>query len=819
MRIPTPGNLLQDVRYGLRLLARAPGFTAVAVGTLAVAIGATTAVFGVVEALLIEPLGYRDADRIVRILEYREDEERRFGTISAPNFTDWMAASETLGDGALYDEYSPTLRLGDRSLKLPAASVNALYFDLLGVEPAAGRFFVPAEDEGGSSRVVLSHGLWREVFDGDPSVVGRVLDLNGFPYTVVGVAPADFEDPRLGGASFDPPRLWRSTPSYFADSNRHSRSFTGIARLEPGVTVEAAEAELNAIHGRLAEEYPPNRGRVVDLVPLKETLVGDVRPVLVLLSAAVGLVLLIACANVANLLLFRAAGRSRELAVRTALGASRGRVVRQLLAESLLLGLAGAAGGLVLALLANRGLTALAGDQLPRVANVGVDLPVLAFAAAAGVATSLLFGLLPALHTVRPHSAQSLREGGRGSGGTRSQSRLRSSVVALQVALAVVVVVGAGLLGRSLIRLAGVDSGMEVERTLVLRIDPPADLYGPNEEDGGASYRALLDRITTSVGAVPGVASVALVDLLPLSGSFNGNPYLFEGQPEPPEGQSASAETRAIGAGYFATHGIPVVAGRAAGVGMGPEAPPVAWVNRALLRQEGLDPEQAVGRGLRVLGDQWTTIAGVVGDVAQFTLDRDPDPAIYVPFAQAPLWMQQEPWLVLRTASEPAAVAPAVREVIATIDPSIPVYDIAAMDDVVSATLARPRFRTMLLLAFAAVAFLLAGIGVYGMVAYTVVRRRPEIGVRIALGADAAAIRRLVVGQGLAPVLVGAALGLAAAFMAARGLADFLYDVSTADPLTFAIGPLLLAAVAALAAWFPARRAAGTQPQEVLRLE
>ncbi|HUG39145.1 MAG TPA: ABC transporter permease [Longimicrobiales bacterium] len=810
--------LRQDVRYGTRTLVRAPGFTAVAVLTLAVGIGATAGVFGVVEALLIEPLGYREAGRVVRILEHRTDGERRYGTISAPNFRDWLAAAETLGEGSLYDESSPTLRLGERSVKVSGAWVNASYFDVLGVEPAVGRFFLAEEDEPGSARMVLSEGLWRELFAGDPGVVGRVLEVNGFPYTVVGVAES-FEDPGLSGASFEAPRLWRSTPSYFLTNGRQSRSFTGIARLASGATPAAAAAELNAIHARLAETHAGNRGRLVEVVPLKESLVGDARPVLAILSAAVLLVLLIACANVANLLLFRAAGRGREMGVRTALGASRRRVVRQLLVESLLLGLAGAAAGLVVAVAVNRGLEALAAGQLPRLANVGVDPTVLGFTALVGIAASLVFGLLPALHTVRPDTAAALRDGGRGTAGARAHGRIRDAVVAVQVGLAVVVMVGAGLLGRSLVRLGAVDPGLSVEGALTLRIDPPSEIYGPAEEDGGASYHAVLSRVTVAVEAVPGVESVAVVDILPMSGSFNGNPYLLEGQPEPAEGQSASAETRAVGPGYFETHGIVLRAGRDVGAGDDREAPPVVWVNEALLRREGRSADGAVGTRIRILGDRWAAIAGVVGDVAQFTLDRSPDPAVYIPLPQAPLWMQDEPWLVVRTAADPAGLAPAIRAAVAGVDPAIPVYDIAPMEDVLRATLARPRFRTVVLLAFAAAAFLLAAVGVYGMVAYTVARRRPELGIRMALGADARAIRRLVVLRGLGPVAVGAAAGLAAGLLATRALAAFLFGISTTDPATFLAAPLLLLAVAGIAAWLPARRAGRLAPQEVLRVE
>ncbi len=482
----------QDLRYAVRTLVGSPSFTVVAVLTLGLGIGATTAVFSVVDGLLLEPLGYGSPDRIVRLLEYREGEQDGlgFGTISQANYFDWMAESSSLEVGALYDEYRPTLRLEDGAMKVTGASVGEDYFEVLGLRPQLGRFFLPEEGEGGSSRLVLSDGLWREAFGADPGVIGRVLDLNGYPYTVVGVA-RPFEDPGLSGLHGEP-RLWRSPPSYFYTNGRGGRSFTAIARLANGARVAQAQAELSAIHARLAEEYPEaNRGRVVQVVPLKADMVGGTASVLWILLGAVGLVLLVACANVANLLLFRAAGRGREIALRSALGASRGRIIRQLLVESLLLGLAGAAVGTAVAWAATRGILVLAAGQLPRLGGVALDPEVLGFALAAGLIATVVSGLIPALHTARPDAVEALKEGGRGSAGTgsRRQGRLRTAVVAAQVALAVVVMLGAGLLGRSLLRLRAEDPGLAAEGALVLRIDPPSDPFEPSTDEGYAATR------------------------------------------------------------------------------------------------------------------------------------------------------------------------------------------------------------------------------------------------------------------------------------------------------------------------------------------
>ncbi|MEJ2215890.1 MAG: ABC transporter permease [Gemmatimonadota bacterium] len=812
--------LWQDLRYGLRTLRGSPVFTLVAVATLAVGIGATTAVFSVVDGLLLRPLAYRQPDRIVRLLSYEEDGTGR-GTISAPDFYDWMDQSTAFEDGALYDEYTPTLTVNGSATKVDAASVGASFFEVLGVHPAVGRFFLPEEDAGGANRVVLSWGLWNDVFGGDPDVVGRVIDLSGFPYTVVGVAPP-MEDPGLSGSSWGAPRLWRSTPRYFRTNGRGGRSFTAIARLKPGVTREQAQMQLRSIQARLAERYPDDDANNVPRVAsLKEDLVGGVRPVLWVLLAAVGLVLLIACANVANLLLFRAASRGREVAMRTALGASRGRVVRQLMVESLLLALLGAAAGIGLAALATRALVALAAGQLPRADAVGLDLPVLGFALASACGAAFMFGLVPALHTARVDLRSALGDGGRGTT-SGARGRLRTGVVAAQVAMAVVVMLGAGLLGRSLLRLQSVDPGVAASRVLVMRIDPPPDPYDPSTDDGDGALFGLYDRIDGRLAALPGVQAVGMIDLLPMSGSFDGNGFRIVGRPVPAPGYELSEETRAVSPGYFGAMGIPLIAGR----NIRPsdngdkDAENVVVVNQSFARRY-FPAGNALGAQLHMFDPDAppARIVGIVGDVTQFTLDQAPEPVIYVPQAQAPDWQQDEPWIVLRTSGDPATLTAAARSAIHAIEPRTPVYSARPMKAVVDATLARPRFRTFLLLAFAGIAFLLAAIGVYGMVAYGVSRRLPELGVRMAMGADARRILGHVLGQGLRPVLLGAVVGLLVGFAAVRLLARFLYQVGVADPVTFVAVPLSLAGVAAVAALLPALRAARTSPARVLRAE
>ncbi len=806
----------QDLRYAVRALRGSPGFAVVSVVTLALGIGATTAVYSVVDGLLLEPLGYEEPERVVRLLEYDADGGGR-GTIAAANYRDWVAQATSFEHAAMYDEYRPTLRLDDGALKVDGASVGVEYFDVLGVRPRLGRFFLAEEAEGGSRRAVLSDGLWREVFGADPAVIGRSIDLDGFPYTVVGVA-APFEDPGLSGGIMGAPRIWRSPPSYFDSMGRGGRSFTAVARLAPGVSVEEAGAELSAIHARLAVEYPEeNADKVVRVVPLRDDLVSEAAPVLWILFGSVGLVLLIACANVANLLLFRAVGRGREIALRSALGASRMRILRQLLVESLLLGLVGAAAGVGVAFLATRGVVALAADRLPRVETVGIDPGVLGFALAVGLLAALVFGLVPAAHTARPSAIAALKEG-RGQTGGRGRSRLRTTVVAAEVALAVVVMLGAGLLVRSLLALERVDPGVAADRVLVVRTDPPVDPYDPWTEAGSAAITTLNERLTSRVARVPGVEAVGITDLLPMSGNFDGNGFRVVGRPEPAPGQLPAAETRSVTPGYFDVMRVPVLEGRGIAAGDDADARRVVVVNRAFVR-EHFPAGDALGQAIRIFDPDAppARIVGVVGDVTQFSLDEDPVSTIYIPHPQAPSWKRDEPWIAVRTAMAPESLVPGLQAAIREVEPGAPIYDIASMRAVVDRTLAPPRFRTGLLGAFALLAFLLAIVGVYGMMAYTAASRIPEIGVRMALGADASQVRRLIVGQGLRPVLVGALIGLLVGLAAVRLLAGYLYGVSATDPITFIAAPALLATAAAVAAWLPARRAARLAPGEVLR--
>ena len=800
----------QDLRYAARSLAGAPGFTIAAVLTLALGIGANTAVFSVVNGVLLQPLGLHEPHRLVRLHDYRAEEiGTGWGTISYANFADMRERSRLWESAAAYDEWQVSMMVDGVAERYDGALVDAAWLDLLGVRPALGRFF--GEEEavpGAPSRVVLSWGLWQERFGGDPAIIGRIITTNGYPSEIIGVAPADFEDPGFSRGAFGAPRLWRSPPQYFTTNSRGSRSIAGMIRLRPGVTVAQAQQEADALQAQLAAEYPENNaGHVVRLVPLKETIVGEVRTELLILLGTVGLVLLIACANVGNLLLVRASARTREMSLRAALGASRVRLVRQLVVESALLAVLGA--GLGGALAWAGALTSTLSEHLPRAAQVTPDGRVLAFTLLLTAGAAAVFGLLPALQGSRAELSGALRQSDRGSAGSRGQRRLRSLVVASEVALAIIVLIGAGLLTRSLMRLQGVESGIgSAEQVMSLELLTPSDV----QDDRLTTYLAsLLD----AVRAVPGVRVAGAIDLLPMSGSFNGGPFTIVGMPEPPTQDRPSAELRTITGDAFLALGVPLVRGRLLGSTDRSDAPAVVVIDRTLA-ERFFPGENPIGRRILTY-DAERTIVGVVADVRQFTLDRDPEPTIYFPNEQAPAWMRDDPTVVVRTDRASASAMPELRAAIREVDARVAIANVRSLDRVIDDTLMLPRMRTMLLLLFSAIALVLAIIGIYGTVAYSVARRTREFGIRMAMGAQRRDILKLVLGRGLAPVLAGAVGGTVLALFASRLLQSLLYDTSPLDARTFLLVPLSLVMVAAAAAALPARRAASAAPVRALR--
>ncbi|MGH2779879.1 MAG: ABC transporter permease, partial [Thermoleophilaceae bacterium] len=606
------------------------------------------------------------------------------------------------------------------------------------------------------------------------------------------------------------PEIWRVSPSYFAEMGRGGRSFMVIARLGPNVPLERAQAEVDAVTRRLQAAYPePNAKRGATLVPIEDEIVGSVRPALLILLAAVGLVLLIACANVANLLFARATGQRREIAVRSALGASRGRIVRQLLTESALLALIGGAAGVGLAWWGTDLLLAFGGAELPRANGIGVDEWVLAFAAVVSVLTGILFGIAPALLMSRAGLQPTLKEGDAGRG------LLRKGLVAGQVALAVVVLVGAGLLIRSLWNLTRVDPGLQPARVLTLE----TQLASSERYEEVESVTRLYSRLLERVAALPGVRSAEAVDLLPMSGNFNGLGFAIEGRPEPAPGEMPSAEARAVTPGYFRTLGIPLVRGRGITPTDDREGPPVVVINEVMARRHWPGEDPLGARLTRGDEGSWE-IVGVVGDVREFRLGEEPVPAMYFPYAQAPEWMQlTSRFLVIRSASDPLALAPAIREAVRAVEPTMVIHDVRTMDHVIAGTVAQPRFRTLLLALFAAVAAILGAVGIYGVVAHGVARRTHELAIRKALGARRDQIAGMVIRQGMIPVLAGLAIGTVGALAAGRVLASLLFEIGPADPLTFVAVAAVLLIAGLAASYVPARRATRVDPMIALRSE
>jgi len=800
-------SLLQDVRYGLRRLSKSPGFTIVAAGALALGIGANTAIFSVVNAVLLRPLPYPAPDELVQVWETRPRQNMASVEASPNEFLAWAAEGRSFRHLAAVDFANYNLTGRGEPERVTAALVSAEYFPAFGVAPAAGRAFLAEEDQPGKENVVvLTHDFWQTRFGGDPSVLDQTVSLDGAACAVVGIMPRGFRLPQDA-------KLAR--PIAFAPEARTragSHYLQVFGRLAGGVTREQAGAELSGIAARLEQTFAStNAGHGVVLVPLREQLVGDVRPALLVLLGAVGLVLLIACANLANLLLARAEGRRKEVAVRAALGASRWRIVRQLLAESVLLAAAGGGLGLLLAVWGVDLLVSLDPAGVQRVGEVALDAGVLAFTVALSLATGLVFGLAPALQASKTDFVETLKEGGRSSTGPARAGRLRGALVVSEVALTLVLLVGAGLLVKSFARLLDVDPGLDPRGVLTLDLSLPPAKYAERRQ-----VAAFYERLLGEVAALPGVEVAGAVSVLPLGGDDNSNFVEIEGRPPLAPGQALRAGRRNASPDYFRALRVPLKSGRALAPSDAADAPPAAVINEAMARAffPGEDP---VGKRLRT-GDNnpWVTIVGVVGDVRHRGLDVDTRPEMFFPHAQSP---SRQMSLVVRSGGDPLALVGAVRERVRAVDKDQPVGNVKTMEAWVAESVASRRFAVLLLAAFALVAAGLAAVGIYGVVSYGVAQRTHELGLRLALGAQRSDVLRLVIRQGMKMTLVGAAVGLAAALALTRLMAGLLYGVSATDPLVFAGVALLLVAVALLACYVPARRATRVDPMVALRHE
>jgi len=807
-------TLWNDIRFGLRNLRRTPATAVAALVALALGIGANSAIFSVVNGVLLEPLPYPDPDRL--LLAFESNPALGFPTFSVAslNFLDWRAQSRSFSALAAIEPASVNWTGREQPEVLKAGKVSADFWRVVGVERMAGgmlgRVFSAAEDTPASHRVaVLGNGVWRRRFGADPSVVGRTLTLDGEVYTVVGVAPPGLDFPNHRDlylpAALDP-----------AKANRGAHFYVVAGRLRPDASLERAQSELSGIAARLARQFPEtNESWGVKLIPLKEQMVKTIRPALLVLSAAVGAVLLIACLNVANLLLVRLAARERELAVRTALGAGRGRLVRQVLTESVILSLGGALLGLLFAVWGVRALVALGGDKIPRAEAIGVDWKVVAFTLGIAVVTGLLFGLVPALHGSGDHLQESLKEGGRAVAGGARGRLARQVLVLAEVAIALVLLVSASLLIKSFARLHAVDPGFRPQGVLTMNVAPP-DFKYKDPKRMLAFYRDLLARL----GSLPGVAHAGSVYPLPLGNSNQILVYDVADRPFPRRQDAPSAIARWVSPGYFQALSVPLVKGRVFTDQDTDRTTPVAVINRHLAQKlwPGGDPidQRITFDDPRQKDVRWMTIVGVVGDVLQKSLDKDPGDEIYADQLQDPLPMST---LVVRAAGDPRAIAGPIRQVVAGIDRDLPIDQVRTMEEVVAASLAPNRFNTVLLSIFAGLALVLAAVGVYGVVSYTVNQRTHEIGIRMALGAQGEDVLGLVLRQGMTLVLWGLVVGLFAALAATRQLASLVYGVSTNDPWTFTSVAVALAAVALAANALPARRATRVDPLVALRQE
>jgi putative ABC transport system permease protein len=803
--------LLRDLRYSLRMLWRRPGFTAVAVVTLALGIGANTAIFSVVNSVLLAPLPYEDPDGLVMVWERQVISNASQQPVSWLNFEDWKGQNKVFEQLAASRGATFNLTRGGETERVTGARVTSNLYSLLRVKPILGRDFLEAEGGPGAGAVALvSYGLWQRLYGADPRLVGQSLQVDGAPYTVIGVLP-----PGLSFPTADTDLVVPLIPTA-REQVRANHFIRVLGRLRPGVSLAGARAEMDTIGARLEQEYPAtNAGWRVELIPLYEQLVGNVRPALLILLGAVGCILLIACANVANLLLARAVGREMELAVRTALGAGRWRLIRQLLTESMLLSLCGGLAGLLLAVWGAPALTRLGSGSIPRAGEIGISYRVLAFTVLVSLLTGLIFGIVPALQSSSGRLTNSIREGRRGSTGGLMHKRALGLLVISEVALALVLLVGAGLMIRSFAAVRQTSPGYDPKGILTLGVGLSPIKY-PELQQQAAFYQELLNRVE----ALPGVVSVAGVSRAPVVSVVSSTDFTIQGTPVAP-GHEPSAEYRVISPRYFQTMGIPVLGGREFTVRDTKDTPDAVVINKALAERfwPGADP---VGRRIQLSAEttRWREIVGVVGNEKLSGLDGEMAPAIYVPLTQNTFPNAlRSLFLVARAQGEPTSLAHGIEKELRSMDQEQAVFQVRLLEEVISNSLAQRRFNSLLLVIFAALAGLLAAVGIYGVTAYTVTQRTHEIGVRLALGAQPGDVFKLVLGQGAKLSLTGIAVGLFAALALTRVLSTLLYGVSATDPFTFLIIPLLLTAVALLASYVPARRATKVEPATALRSE
>jgi putative ABC transport system permease protein len=817
--------MLNDIRYGLRQLWKHPAFTLIAIFTLALGIGANTAIFSVVNAILLKPLPFPEPQQLIAVgmTDTRQKgTQTDLGSLSYPDFFDYRDQNRTLSGVAIYRDPLFALAASEGAQSIHGVACSAEFFDVLGIKPVMGRAFSRADEQAGGGpgglKVILSHDFWQKQFGADKNVLGRTIELDRRQFTVIGVMPARFQFP----IQTDPVELYvtfaqDAEGTAPATTQRGSHSMRSIARIKPDASVEQAQADFSTIAGNLAKLYPTTNTHFgVAVRPLREDLIGDVRTALYILFGAVICVLLIANANVANLLLARASVRGKEMALRAALGASRMRIVRQLLTESVLLSGIGGLLGLLFAQWGTEALITAIPNNIPRISEIRLDAAVLGFTLLVSLATGVIFGLVPAWQASHVDLNSSLKSGSRTGGGGESKGRLRNGLVMAEVALALVLLICAGLLIQSFARLGQVQTGVRTERLLTARVGLPDSAYSKNEQT-----IAFFEQFLTRLRALPGVESASTIVPLPLSQSNMVTTYDIEERPLP-DGQQAAAPVRIIENDYFKTMGVPLRQGRAFNEHDRFDSAPVVIVNERFA-EKVFPGQNAIGKRIKPGfsadegPEKMREIVGIAGNVKHRSLKNDDTPEMYLPQTQIPFNIMT---LVVRTSvSNPANLTSAIRSELAALDRNIPLTSVRLFDDYISRSLARPRFNALLLSIFAGTALLLTAIGIYGVMAYSVAQRTNEIGIRIALGAGKSSIFRLVVGQAMAIVAISLGVGLVGAFAATRLLNSLLFGVGAFDPITFISIVVLVSLVAFLAAWLPARRATRVDPIIALRAE
>lgn len=799
--------MLDDIRYGARMALKNPGFALVVVLVLGLCIGANTVIFSVVNTTLLRPLPYQEADRLLRVWAADVSHGYPKSRMSPPDISDLQQQSETLEGVAAFFDLTATMAAGDEPVHVRVEAVSASFFSLLGTQPALGRLFLPDEEEQGKNQVVvLSHGTWQRRFNSDPNSLGRSLTLNGRPYTIIGVLPADFRSiiPGLEGE----PDVWRPLSVLIGPRSRSIHYLMVIGKLKPGVSLERARSEASSIAANLEQQYPEsNTGFGITLESLQQAGVGDKKLALLVLLGAVLFVLLIACGNVANLLLARAALRQKEMAIRTALGASRARLVRLMLTENAILALAGGVLGLVLAAVGMKGILAFSPPDIPRMNEVSIDLWVLAFTLGVTLLTVVVFGLAPALQGSRVFLSEALKEGGRTSGSSGGTRGFRSLLVISEVGLTLVLLIGAGLLLKSFGQLLKVNPGFATDNTLTMQLSLPSLAY-PEPATVSNFYKNVVQRIES----LPGVEVAAAVDFLPLSRPPSCNSFTIEGRPPVPTGSEPCSEMRTVTTDYFRAMRIPLLAGRVFSDRDNDPAPRVVVINNTM-RDLFWSAEDPLGRFITI-ADAKYQIVGVVGDTKNFGLDSDVTPELFWPMQQEPV---SDMTLVVRSASDAKTIADMVQREVHAIDSGLPIYNVKSMDAYLSTSVSPRRFNLLLLGLFAGAALILAAVGIYGLISYSVSHRTHEIGLRMALGATQTQVLKLVLVEGMLLTGVGLALGLVGAFVATSLLASLLFQVSVTDVATFIVASAMLAGVALLASLVPALRATRVDPMVALR--